>query len=140
MANRFGRIYALFTRTARTILANTSFFSLTFFRAPEEKDFPFFSCGATPSRTVPKNPAPAGCLFSTRKSRSEVPARGDFGEEDCVGKGGVKRAKKGKKDAQKKGGFNTTQFIPKTTLCNVTVLCAAVILIQSPSLENNYEM
>ena len=29
-------------------------FFLTFFRAPKKKGFSFFSCGATPSRTVPK--------------------------------------------------------------------------------------
>ena len=49
---------------------------------------------------------PVGCLFSTRKSRPEVPERGDLGEENCPGKGGADRAKKkkGKKDAQKKVG------------------------------------
>ena len=40
--------------------------------------------------------------FSTpdRKSRSEVPDGGDFGEENCLGKGGADRGEKGKKDAQ----------------------------------------
>ena len=40
----------------------------------------------------------------TRKSRAEVPERGDLGEENCLGKGGVDKAKKGKKDAQRKVG------------------------------------
>ena len=34
-----------------------------------------------------------------------MPERGDFGEENCPGKGGADRGKKGKKDAQKKVGF-----------------------------------
>ena len=54
----------------------------------------------------PQNPAPGGCLFSMRKSRSEVPEREDFGEENCLGKGGADRVKKGKKDAQKKVGLS----------------------------------
>ena len=74
-----------------------------FFRAPEKRIFLFFLWG-DPVQNRPQNPAPAGCLFSTRKSRSEVPERGDFGEDNCVGKGGADRAKKGKKDAQKKVG------------------------------------
>ena len=60
-----------------------------------------------PRPEPPQDPAPARCLFSTRKSRFEVPERGDlgdFGEEHCLGNGGVDRAKKGKKDAQKKVG------------------------------------
>ena len=76
--------------------------SHTFFVRQKKKGFSFFSCGATTSRTVPKNPARRGCLFSTRKSRPEVPERQDFGEENCLGKGGVDRAKKG---CTKKGGF-----------------------------------
>ena len=75
-----------------------------FFRAPEKKDFLFFFCGATSSRTVPQ-PSPAGCFFSTRKSRSEVPERGDFGEENCLGKGAGGQSKKRKKGCTKKGGI-----------------------------------
>ena len=87
---------------------------LTFSRAPGKKDFPFFLWG-DPAQNRPQNPALAGCLFSTRKSRSEVPGRGEFWEENCLGKGGVDRAKKGKKDAQKKVGkgvFGRCTFTP----------------------------
>ena len=73
---------------------------LTFFRAPEKKNFLW----GDPVQNRPQNPAPAGCHFSTTKNRSEVPEGGDFGEENCVGKGGADKAKKGKKDAQKKVG------------------------------------
>ena len=75
---------------------------LASFRAPKKSSF--FSCGATPSRTVPKT---CRSPFLTRKSRSEVPERGDFGEEDCLGKGGVDGAKKGKKDVKKKVGCSS---------------------------------
>ena len=79
---------------------------LTFSRAPEKKKkgFSFLSCGATPSRTVPKT-QPLQVAFSLLERvdlRSQK--RGILGEENCLGKGGVDRAKKGKKDAQK-GGF-----------------------------------
>ena len=76
--------------------------SSPFFRAPKKKGFSFFSVGRPRPEPSPK----PSCLFSTRKSRSEVPERGDFGEENCRGKGGADRAKKGKKDAQKKVGFD----------------------------------
>ena len=79
------------------------------FSRAQKKDFPFFPVGR-PRPEPSQNRAPARCLFSTRKSRFEVPERGDlgdFGEEHCLGKGGVDRAKKkkGKKDAQKKVGL-----------------------------------
>ena len=81
------------------------------FSRARKKGFSLFSCGATPSRlwgdpvqNRPQNPAPAGCHFSTTKSRSEVPDRGDFGEENCVGKGGADKAKKRKKGCAKEGG------------------------------------
>ena len=45
---------------------------------------------------------PGGCLFSTRKSRSEVPERGDFGEDNCLGNGGVDRAKTKEKRMHKR--------------------------------------
>ena len=64
------------------------------FRALEKKEFPLFFPVGQPRPAPSPKPTPAGCLFSTRKSRSEVPERGDFGEEDCLGKGGVDRAKK----------------------------------------------
>ena len=57
-----------------------------FFRAPEKrkKDLPFCPVGQPRPEPSPKS-SPAGCL-------SEVPDRGDFGEENCLGKGGVDRA------------------------------------------------
>ena len=74
------------------------------FSRARKKGFSFFFLWGDPVQNRPQNPAPARCLFSTRKSRSEVTERGDFGEENCVGKCGADRAKKGKKDAQKKVG------------------------------------
>ena len=75
-----------------------------FFARQKKRIFLFFLWGDL-VQNRPQNPAPAGCLFSTKKSRSEVPEREDFGEENCLGKGGADRAKKGKKDAQKKVGL-----------------------------------
>ena len=72
-----------------------------FFARQKKRIFLFF-LGGDLVQNRPQNPAPASCLFSTRKSRSEVPEREDFGEENSLGKGGADRAKKGKKDAQKK--------------------------------------
>ena len=74
------------------------------FSRARKEGFSFFFLWGDTVQNCPQNPAPAGCLFSTRKSRSEVPERGDFGEEKCLGKAGADRAKKGKKDAQKKVG------------------------------------
>ena len=48
------------------------------------------------------NPATVGSLSSTEKSSSELPF---FGEENCLGRGGVDRKKKGKRDAQIRVGF-----------------------------------
>ena len=73
------------------------------FSRARKKGFSFFSV-RRPRPDRPQNPAPAGCVFSTRKSRSEVPEREDFGEENCLGKGGADRAKKGKKGCTKKVG------------------------------------
>ena len=72
-------------------------------RARKKRDFPFFFLRGDPVQNRPHNPAPVGCLFSTRKSRPEVPERGDFGEENCPGKDGADRAKKRKKGCTKKG-------------------------------------
>ena len=44
----------------------------------------------------------AGHLFSTRKSRSEVPERGGFGEENCPEKGGVDKGEKKKEKRMRK--------------------------------------
>ena len=76
-----------------------------FFRAHVLKETPFFSCGATPSRPLPKNPAPAGWASSTKMSSSEVPEREGFGVENCL-RDGVDR-ENGKKDAQKEVGTST---------------------------------
>ena len=80
-----------------------------FFARQKNRIFLFFLWGDL-VQDGPQNPAPASCLFSTRKSRPEVPERGDFGEENCLGKGGADRAKKGKKDAQKKVGKCLTRY------------------------------
>ena len=74
---------------------------LTFF-ARQEKSFSFFSSDRPPPpQTPPQRPAPGGCLCSTRKSSSEVPERGVLGKKGCLGRGGVDREKKEKKDAPK---------------------------------------
>ena len=78
------------------------FYSNSPFLAHQKKNISFFSLWGDPIRNRPQNPALAGCPFSTRKSRSEVPERGDFGEENYLGKGGVDRGTKGKKDVRKK--------------------------------------
>ena len=76
---------------------------LTFSRAPGRKrDFPFFQWGGDPVQNRPRNPAPASCLFSTRKSRSEVPERGDFGEKFAWGRVGRTGQKKREKRMRKK--------------------------------------
>ena len=84
------------------------------FSRARKKGFSFFFLWGDPVQNRPQNPAPARCLFSTRKSRSEVPERGDFGEENCVGKCGADRAKKRKKGCTKKGGlFRGLQKVPE---------------------------
>ena len=55
-----------------------------------------------PVQNRPQNPAPASCLFSTRKGRSEVSEREDLGEKNWLGKGGVDRAEKREKGCAKK--------------------------------------
>ena len=74
-----------------------------FFARQKKRIFLFFLWGDL-VQNRPQNPAPAGCFFSTRKSRSEVPERGDFGEENCLGKGAGGQGKKRKKGCTKKGG------------------------------------
>ena len=76
-------------------------YSPFFFARQKKRIFLFFLWG-DPVQNRPQNPAPAGCLFSTRKSRSEVPERGDFGEENCLGKGGADREKKEKRMHKKR--------------------------------------
>ena len=63
-----------------------------------------------------QNPGSGGCLFSTRNSRSEVPERQDFGEENCLGKGGGGQGKKRKKGCAKKGGETKHQMGYRTIL------------------------
>ena len=60
----------------------------------KKKDF-LFSLWGDPVQNRTQNPALASCLFSTRETRSQVPGGGDFGEQNCLGKGGVDSAKKG---------------------------------------------
>ena len=82
------------------------------FSRARKKGFSFFFLWGDLVQNRPQNPAPASCLSSTRKSRSEVPEREDFGEENCLGKGGAEKAKKGKKDAQKKVGLSDPTALP----------------------------
>ena len=78
-----------------------SFCTLTFYRAPGKKGCSFFPLWGDPVRNRPQNPAPAACLFSTRKSRFEVPERGILGKKIAWGRVGVERAKKKKKKGKK---------------------------------------
>ena len=94
---RRGLIYSLITQASAR--------ELTFFRPPEKKRIFLFSCGGDPVQNRPQDSVSGGCRFSTRKSRSEAPERGDVGEEKYLEKGGADRAKKGKKDAQKIHGW-----------------------------------
>ena len=66
--------------------------------------FFFFSFGTINSRknSLVAQRSPPTLLLE--KSRSEGPERGDFGEENRLGKGGVDRVKK-KKGRAKTGGF-----------------------------------
>ena len=68
-----------------------------------KKDFPFVSCGASPSRTVPQT-QPVQVAFSLRE-RVDLSSQkgGDFGGRKLPGEGcGGQGKKKGKKDATKK--------------------------------------
>ena len=79
--------------------------SSPFFAHQKKRIFVFFLWGDL-VQNRPQNPAPAGCPCSTRKSRSEVPEREDLGKDNCLGKGGVDRAKKRKKGCTKKVGIH----------------------------------
>ena len=75
-----------------------------FFDALRKKGFSFFSCGATSSRTVPKT-QPLEVAFSLRERVGLRSQKGRIlGKKIAWGREGVDRKKKGKKDAQKKGG------------------------------------
>ena len=77
---------------------------LTFFHAPEKKKFSFFSCGATPSRTVPKT-QPLEVDFSLRERvdlRSQK--EGILGEKIAQGRVGQTGQKKEKRMHKKRWG------------------------------------
>ena len=60
---------------------------------------------------IPKT-LPLQLLFRLRKRHFlGVPERGGFGEENCLGRGGVDREKKRKKDAQKKLSFYVVSLL-----------------------------
>ena len=92
------------------------------FRAPEKKKriFPFSPVGRRRPEPSSK-PAPGGCRFSTRKSRSEVPVRQDFGEEIASGRVGWTGQKKEKRMHKKRWAWHLL-------LCDlrVTSSCIAV--------------
>ena len=74
----------------------------TFFRAPEKKDFPFFSCGATPSRAVPKT-QPLQVAFSLRERVDlRCQKEGILGKKIARGRGGADKEKKKEKRMHKK--------------------------------------
>ena len=76
------------------------------FSRARKKGFSFFFLWGDPVQKGPQNPAPAGFLFSTRKGGSEVPERGDFGEENCVGRVG-RTGREKEKGCTKKVGPST---------------------------------
>ena len=83
-------------------------FFLSFFpRARKQKGFSFFFLWGDPVQNRPQNPASAGGLFSTfyRKSRSEVPERGEFWGRKLAEEGWGGQGQKRKKGCTKKGGF-----------------------------------
>ena len=60
----------------------------------------FFLLWGSPVQKGPQNPAPAGCLFSTRKTRSDVPEKGFWGRNlpgERVGWTGQKKEKRMRK-------------------------------------------
>ena len=72
------------------------------FRAPFLKEIPFTPVGRPHPDPSPK---PSPCEFSLlykKMSSSEVPERRGFGEEACLGSGGVDREKEGRKDSHKR--------------------------------------
>ena len=78
-------------------------------RKKKKRIFLFFlSCGATPSRAVPRTQPLRVGFFLLERVDLRSQKGGDLGEEkkteNCLEKGGVDRAKKRKKDAPKKGG------------------------------------
>ena len=87
------------TRKKRIFLFNCY---LTFFRAPEKKRIFLFFLWGDLVQNRPRNPASASGLFSTRKSRSEVPERGAFEEKITWGRVGRTGQKKEKRMRKKR--------------------------------------
>ena len=83
---------AILKEEKKNSLVGETQFSPFLARQKKKKDFPF-SCGVTPSRTVPKNPA--------LQVASSLLERVDLGSQ----KGGVDKAKKGKKGCAKEMGI-----------------------------------
>ena len=80
--------------------------TLTFFRAPEKKDFSFFSCGVTPSRTGPKT-QPLQVAFALRERvdlRSQK--EGILGKRIAWGRVGRTGQKKEKRMHKKRWGHD----------------------------------
>ena len=78
-------------------------YSLSYFSGTPEKRVFFFFLLGDPVQNCHQNPSPAGCLFSTRQSRFEVPERGDFRGKKIAWGGVGGQGKQGKKNAH--GGF-----------------------------------
>ena len=79
----------------------------------KKKGFSFFCLWGDPVQNRPQNPALAGCLFSMRKSRSEVPETGGFRGRKVPGEGPGGQGKKRKKGCTKKNQESPRQTKPK---------------------------
>ena len=78
---------------------------LSFFHEPEERIFLVFLWG-DPVQNRPQNPALQVAFSLLERVENKVPERGDFGEENWLGKGGVDRAtKKEKRMRETRVGF-----------------------------------
>ena len=71
----------------------------------KKRGFSLFFLRGNPVQDRPQNPVPGSCLFSTRKSRSEVPRKTGFWGRQLPGKGWGGQGKKRKKGCAKEGGF-----------------------------------
>ena len=78
---------------------NTMICNLTFFRALEKKEFPFFpvGTGGNPVQKRPQNPALCKVPFLLERVDLKSQKEGILGKKIAWGKGGVDRAKKRKK-------------------------------------------
>ena len=81
-----------------------------FFARQKKRIFLFFLWD-DPVQNRPQNPAPAGCLFSTRKSRSEVPERGILGKKIAWGRVGRTGQKKEKRMHKKRWDYSLKQRV-----------------------------